>query len=222
MSELVLKVAASYLIGSVIGSLVVGRFLGGVDIRTLGSGNAGGTNALRTQGKVFALWVILIDMGKGWLAAGMLPTLALPGIPPASRELSEWMPVACGAAAIVGHVFPVWYGFRGGKGAATLIGVLLALGLRLLAPVVVVWLTVVILTGFVGLASILAAASLPLLVVFGEFEPTLPLTVFGAFIAVLILFTHRANLARMVAGREPRARKIWLLGLRARDKSGVS
>jgi glycerol-3-phosphate acyltransferase PlsY len=222
MSDLVIKVISSYLIGSLMGSLIVGRFRGGVDIRALGSGNAGGTNALRTQGKLFALCVMVIDVGKGWLVTRLLPGFALPGVPLAATSFREWMPVACGAAAIVGHVYPIWYRFRGGKGVATLVGVLLGLGARLVVPVFVVWLFMVIVTGFVGLASITAAASVPFIVIVEDLEPYLPLLCFGVFSALLVAVTHRANIARMRAGIEPRARKLWLFGRRASAKAGSS
>ena len=110
----VLAVAVAYLLGSASGALLVGALRGGIDIRTLGSGNAGGTNALRTQGAGFALAVVVIDLGKGWIAAALLPLAAARfGAVPAG------LPAACAFAAMVGHVWPVWHGFRGGKGAAT-------------------------------------------------------------------------------------------------------
>jgi glycerol-3-phosphate acyltransferase PlsY len=117
-----LKVLLAYLLGSVVGSLVVGRLRGGVDIRLMGSGNAGSTNALRTQGMAFGIWVIVIDVLKGVLAAALIPRLPIPGIAPANGDGADWLPAVCGFAAIVGHVFPVWHGFRGGKGVATLVG----------------------------------------------------------------------------------------------------
>jgi len=215
MSDLLIKALSSYLIGSLIGSLIVGRFRGGVDIRSLGSGNAGGTNALRTQGKMFALWVMIIDVGKGWLVTRLLPSFALPGVPLATAPFREWLPVVCGAAAILGHIYPLWYRFRGGKGMATLVGVLLGLGSRVVLPVFVVWLFMLVLTGFVGLASITAAVSVPLVVLAEDLQPHLPLLCFGIFAAVLVTLTHRANIARMRAGLEPRARKLWLFGRRA-------
>src|SRR3954463_6830574 len=116
------KVLASYLLGSLIGSLIVGKLRGGVDIRTQGSGNAGGTNALRTQGKVFALWVMLIDIGKGVAAAWLVPVIPLP-VPGGEVLTGAWTAALCGMLAIVGHVFPLFFGFRGGKGAATYAGV---------------------------------------------------------------------------------------------------
>ena len=142
----VIKVILSYLLGSVVGGLVVGRLRGGVDIRRLGSGNAGGTNALRTQGKAFAFWVMLIDIGKGWMATRVVA-------PFHSTEPHGWLAAACGIAVILGHVYPLWYGFRGGKGVATLVGAALGLDLWLLLPMLATWLAAVILFGFVGLGS---------------------------------------------------------------------
>jgi glycerol-3-phosphate acyltransferase PlsY len=216
VSELLIKVLASYLLGSIVGSLLVGRLRGGVDIRKLGSGNAGGTNALRTQGKSFALWVLLIDIGKGWVATRLLARLALPAIPPAPADLSVWVPAACGVAAIVGHVYPLWHGFRGGKGVATLVGVVLGLDAGLLIPMLLTWFAAVVLFGFVGLASMLAAASLPIYVSMTGLEPGLPLTTFGVLVTALIVFTHRSNIARMRARTEPRARRLWLFGRHGR------
>ena len=212
MIELLVKVLASYLIGSVVGSLVVGRLRGGVDIRTLGSGNAGGTNALRTQGKAFAFWVILIDVAKGWVAARVIATLVVPGMPAAVPELREWLPAVCAAAAIVGHVYPAWHRFRGGKGVATLAGALAGVAPTLLVPVLLTWLSAVALFGFVSLASILAAVLLPVYALLFDTQPREPLVAFGAFVAAIVLFTHRSNLARIRAGSEPRARRLWLFG----------
>ena len=112
----VIKVILSYLLGSVVGGLVVGRLRGGVDIRRLGSGNAGGTNALRTQGKAFAFWVMLIDIGKGWI--GNTDRWRHSTRPePLWLARSAWR---AGSQSSLGHVYPLWYGFRGGKGVATL------------------------------------------------------------------------------------------------------
>ena len=214
MTELALKVLASYLLGSLIGSLIVGRLRGGVDIRTLGSGNAGGTNALRTQGKAFAFWVLLIDIGKGIIATRVIAPLPLSAvIAGAGADVPhEWLPVACGFAVIIGHVYPVWHGFRGGKGVATLIGVLLGLDPLLLLTVVLMWLVTAVSFGFVGLASMVAAASVPVFVDLSGMQPHVPLLAFGIAITLLVVFTHRTNIARMRAGTEPRARRLWLFG----------
>jgi acyl phosphate:glycerol-3-phosphate acyltransferase len=216
VSELLIKLLASYLLGSIIGSLLVGRLRGGVDIRTLGSGNAGGTNALRTQGKSFALWVLVIDIGKGWIATRLVAPVLLPGVTAAAEELRAWVPAACGVAAIVGHVYPLWHGFRGGKGVATLVGVVVGLDVALLLPMLLTWYAAVVLFGFVGLGSMLAAASLPVYVSMSGLEPGLPLTTFGVLVTAIIVFTHRSNIARMRARTEPRARRLWLFGRHGR------
>jgi glycerol-3-phosphate acyltransferase PlsY len=209
--ELGIKTLASYLLGSIIGSLLVGQLRGGVDIRTVGSGNAGGTNALRTQGKWFAFWVILIDVGKGVLAVTLVPGLAHPGVAPDPAISREWLTIACASAAVVGHVYPVWYEFRGGKGAATLVGTLLGLQPTLLIPVLIVWFVTVALTGYVGLATMCASAALPIYVCLVFVPPPVPLVAFTLGAALLVLFTHRSNVARMLRGNENRARRLWLL-----------
>ena len=213
MSALAIKALLSYLLGSLIGSLLLGR-LRNVDIRSLGSGNAGSTNALRTQGKKFALGVCLIDLGKGWLATRVVAGLALP-MADAPAGVGAWIPAACGAAAMLGHVYPLWFGFRGGKAVATLIGAVLGMAPVLVLALVAVWLVVVMLTGFVGLASMVAAALLPLGMSWVTAAPRGPAVAFGIFAAALIIFTHRGNIARMRAGRENRARRLWLFGRRA-------
>ena len=214
MTALLLKAVLAYLSGSVIGSLVVGRLRGGVDIRELGSGNAGGTNALRTQGKAFAFWVMLIDIGKGWWAAGPLAQARLPGLA-SSPEWQAWSAAVCAVAVMLGHIYPIWYGFRGGKGVATLLGTVLGAVPRLLLPVLAVWLLTAMLSGYVGLASMLAAIALPVLAGRGHVHG--PLLLFAAGGALLIVFTHRGNIVRMRAGTEPRARRLWLFAPRARS-----
>jgi glycerol-3-phosphate acyltransferase PlsY len=207
--ELGTKSLLAYLIGSLIGSLVIGR-LKGVDIREQGSGNAGGTNALRTQGWAFAIGVIVIDVGKALVAVGLLPGLDLPlvGLDPALNR--EWLTVACAAAVVVGHVYPVWYEFRGGKGAATLIGAVAVLAPAALVPVVLVWLATVMLTGFVGLGTMLGTATLPAYFAIARPGDT-ALLVFGLVMTAFVAYTHRANIGRMRAGNENRARRLWLL-----------
>jgi glycerol-3-phosphate acyltransferase PlsY len=210
--DFVLKVLLGYLLGSIVGSLIVGRLRGGVDIRKLGSGNAGSTNALRTQGLAFGIWVIVIDVAKGWIAAAWLPAVAFPGVAASSGPAAAWLPAACGFAAIVGHVFPVWHGFRGGKGVATLVGAYAGLGLILLAPLVVAWLAVVMVSGFVGLSSIAASLALPVYLLIRDGAQLTPLMGFALACAALVIYTHRGNVKRMRAGTEPRARKLWLFG----------
>jgi glycerol-3-phosphate acyltransferase PlsY len=214
--ELVLKGLLSYLLGAVIGGLVVGRFKGGVDIRKSGSGNAGGTNALRTQGAAFAFWVMLIDVGKGYLATAGVAHWVVPAALAADAALHAWCIPVCGLAVMLGHIYPVWYGFRGGKGVATMLGTVAGIASWLLLPMLLAWLLAAVLTGYVGLASMVAAVTLAVTLAVSALMPRLPLCAFGALTALLVLYTHRANIARMRAGVEPRARKLWLLGLRRR------
>jgi acyl phosphate:glycerol-3-phosphate acyltransferase len=210
--ELPLKILLAYLLGSIVGSLVVGKVAGGVDIRKLGSGNAGGTNALRTQGPVFAIWVIIIDIAKGWVAAAVLPGLALPAVAPAPAIQAAWLPPVCAFAAILGHVFPVWHGFRGGKGVATLVGAFAGIELVLLVPLFATWFSVVTISGFVGLASIIAACAIPIYLLMRDGAVLSPVMGFALACALLVIYTHRGNVRRMRAGTEPRARRLWLFG----------
>jgi len=214
MIELIVKAGLSYLLGSVIGSLAVARLTGGADIRTLGSGNAGASNALRTQGRKVALAVLLIDLSKGWIATAVIASWLMPAalIAPASATLAPWRAPVCGIAVMLGHIYPLWYGLRGGKGVATLLGAVLGINAWLLPPMILTWLVAVIAFGYVGLASILAAMALAVAIAFTS--PAAPLVCFGALSALLILFTHRSNIARMRAGTESRARRLWLFGTR--------
>lgn len=218
MNELLIKAALGYLLGSIVGSLLVGRLRGGVDIRHLGSGNAGATNALRTQSKAFAFWVLLIDLGKGWIATRVLAPARIPGIASAPPQLHAWAVAACGITVMLGHVYPLWHGFRGGKGVATLVGAVLGAMPLLLVPMLAVWLLAVVLFGFVGLASILGAVTFAAAAAASGGAARMPLLTFAMLGAVLIAFTHRSNIARMLAGTEPRARRLWLLGA-ARSRS---
>jgi glycerol-3-phosphate acyltransferase PlsY len=208
--ELGVKSLLSYLLGSLMGGLIVGRLRGGVDIRSMGSGNAGGTNALRTQGKLFALGVVIIDVGKGALASGWLPGFSIPGIALDASVSRDWLTIACAASVILGHVYPLWYGFRGGKGAATLVGALLGIEATLLVPVLATWLIAFLLSGYVGLATICASVALPVYVL-ATYSPLPPaLTAFSVLVAMFVIFTHRSNIARMRQGNEHRMRRPWL------------
>lgn len=212
MIELPLKAVLSYLLGSIVGSLLVGKLRGGVDIRHLGSGNAGGTNALRTQGKWFAFWVLVIDIGKGWVATGYVAGAQIQDIPAASPAWRVWSVAVCGIAVMLGHVYPLWHGFRGGKGVATLVGAVLGAAPTFLVPMLMIWLVAVILCGFVGLGSILGALTFVVAAATSGGPSRFPLLAFAVLSAALIAYTHRSNITRMMAGTEPRARRLWLLG----------
>ena len=211
MLELGVKFLISYFIGSLMGAMIMGKLKGGVDIRTMGSGNAGGTNALRTQGVWFALGVVIVDVGKGVIGAGVVPGLEIPFVPQDPAVSRTWLTMCCGLAAVFGHVWPVYHGFKGGKGAATFIGTLVFIAPTLIIGVLVVWATVVVLTGYVGLATMTAATALPLWVAATGLDlDKQPLFIYLAVIAGCIIFWHRSNIQRMRDGVENRNEKLML------------
>jgi len=210
MLELSVKFLLSYFVGSVMGSMVVGWLRGGVDIRTMGSGNAGGTNALRTQGWLFALGVVIIDIGKGILGAGVVPGLNLPFVAIDPAVSREWLTLCCAAAAVIGHVWPMWHNFRGGKGAATLVGTLVVLSPNLILPVVLVWSIALTLFGYVGFATIAAGVAVPIDLVITRLPEDQPLFIYCVTMALYIIFSHRSNLQRMRDGTESRQVRLML------------
>jgi glycerol-3-phosphate acyltransferase PlsY len=208
--ELGVKFLISYFIGSLMGAMIVGRLRGGVDIRTMGSGNAGGTNALRTQGVIFALAVVVIDVGKGVIGAGVVPGLELPFVATDPVISRTWLTLCCAAAAVIGHVWPIYHGFKGGKGAATFVGTLAVLGPILIVGMVLVWAVVIALTGYVGLASMTAATSLPVWLGATRLPEDQPLFIYCVAMAMFIIYCHRSNIQRMREGKELRNTKLML------------
>ncbi|MCI0356733.1 MAG: glycerol-3-phosphate 1-O-acyltransferase PlsY [Acidobacteria bacterium] len=203
-----IKAFVAYLLGSLMGGLIVGKLRGGVDIRAAGSGNPGATNAWRTQGPVFGMLVFVIDVGKGILATLVLPRLALPGLAQ-EAAFAAWTPYLCGLGVMLGHVYPVFFGFRGGKGVATLIGVWACLLPQALPYALVAWLLLLVLTGYVSVASLGSS-----LVICGAavWQQAPQAAVFFACASALLLFyTHRLNLLRLRDGTENRFRKVMLL-----------
>ena len=204
MLALILKIILAYLLGSVSGSLLLGK-LKKVDIRRQGSGNAGGTNAFRTQGLLFAIGVVLIDVGKGFLAAWWIPAIDIGG---SALVLDPRILImACGFAAVVGHCFPIWHGFRGGKGAATAVGALIVIEPWLILPLIITWLVVLVMTGYVGLATVTAGFSLiPITWLISD-----PAALgFSVILALFMLFTHRGNMRNLRAGTEYRFERVYL------------
>jgi len=217
MLELGVKFLISYFIGSLMGAMIVGKLRGGVDIRTMGSGNAGGTNALRTQGILFALGVIIIDIGKGVIGAGVVPELNVPFVPEDPMLSRTWLTICCAAAAVLGHVWPIYHGFKGGKGAGTFIGTLVILGPTLIIGVLLVWAWVLVMTGFVGLATVSAATALPVYLGVMVLPDNQPVFIYTTVMAMCIIFWHRSNIQRMREGTEHRNRKLMIFH---RSRSG--
>ena len=203
MIDLLIKVLMAYLLGSVSGSMVLGA-IRHVDIRQSGSGNAGGTNAFRTQGFWFALGVVIIDIGKGVLAAWVIPGVELAALgSPVSVELQM---LCCGFAAVVGHCYPAWYGFKGGKGAATAVGALAVIQPAVLLPMIIAWLGVLTATGWLGLATMVSALSM--VPAFVWLDASTERLGFAIGLAGFIVFMHRTNITNMLNGTENRFQRI--------------
>jgi glycerol-3-phosphate acyltransferase PlsY len=210
MLELGIKFLISYFIGSVMGAMVMGRLGGGVDIRKMGSGNAGGTNALRTQGWLFAIGVVVIDVGKGVIGAAYIPGLELPLIGESPVVSREWLVICCAAAAVIGHVWPIWHQFRGGKGAATLVGTLIVLAPALIMPVLIAWIVVLVISGFVGLATMSAGVTAPIIILVTRLPEDQPVFIYCVAMAMYLVFSHRSNIQRMRDGTENRVTRAML------------
>ena len=182
-----------YLLGSIPSGYLAGRWCKGIDLRELGSGSTGATNVLRQVGKGPALVVFVIDVGKG-AAAVLLTSNLLPG--------HDWIQVLAGLAALAGHIWPVWLGFKGGKAVATGLGMFLGLAWPVGLACFGIFLTTLTLFRIVSLSSMVAAISLPLLMTAGTDGSA---KVVVALVAMaLVIWRHRSNLQRIVAGTEPK------------------
>jgi glycerol-3-phosphate acyltransferase PlsY len=195
--------AVAYSLGSLPFSVWIGKSFFDTDVRQHGSGNAGATNTWRVLGWKAGLPVLLLDMGKG-LAATYLPcfftTLA------SDPELLLWLRILCGTAAALGHIYPVFAGFQGGKAVATLLGVVLGLMPLAAAGSMAVFILIFSVSRMVSLGSILAAVSLPLIILLMPAESQLPLLLFSGLITIVVILTHRNNIQRIIRREESRAR----------------
>jgi glycerol-3-phosphate acyltransferase PlsY len=186
--------AVSYLVGAIPTSHLAARYGAGINLREHGSRNLGATNVYRVLGWKYAIPVGLVDVAKGVVPVAVFAPLA--GTQP-------WVPVLFGVAAVVGHVYSVFVGFRGGKGVATAAGAVLALAPAALGMSAVVWVLVLVVTGYVSAASMLGAILFPVAVCFTNPENPYIFGL-GVALAAFILVTHRSNLRRLVAGQENR------------------
>jgi len=188
----------AYLLGAIPTSVWVGKIFYNTDIRQHGSGNAGGTNTVRILGWWAGIPVILFDIFKGWFAVFYLPQL----FPETTILPDDYLLLAYGLIAVIGHVFPIYVGFKGGKGVGTLAGVGLALFPLALFAALGVFLIVAISTRYVSLGSIVAAISFPLFLIFVFHETSIPVLSLGIFASIFIVFTHRENIGRLIKGKE--------------------
>lgn len=193
---------AAYLIGSVPTAVWTGRLFHGIDVRDHGSGNAGATNVMRVLGVRTGVPVLLIDMLKGWAAVSLLRLQ--PGIGK-GEELFMVLSIMLGILAVIGHIFPLFAGFRGGKGVATISGVCFALHPAATAAALGVFILVLLSSQYVSLGSISAGISFPLWVIVVFRSPYISLWVFSVVAALLLVITHRKNIQRLRAGQENKA-----------------
>ena len=209
---LIILIIISYLIGSTPTSIIVGRITKGIDIREHGSGNAGGTNVFRVLGWKPALFVVVIDVFKGWLPAAIFaPAFYYAQIIPDLGVVQ----ILCGFSAVLGHTYTIFARFKGGKGVGTLGGMLIALFPTAFPFCLAIAIITIILTGYVSLASILASVSLPIFLFilppfFGVNPAPLSLMVFSLLIPWFITFTHRSNIQRLRSGEENRFDKAMI------------
>jgi glycerol-3-phosphate acyltransferase PlsY len=190
MIELILSAALGYLTGSIPFGLVLTRAAGLGDIRTIGSGNIGATNVLRTGHKGLAAATLILDSGKGAFAALLATWL-----------MSPEAGVAAGLFAVIGHNFPVWLNFKGGKGVATSLGVLLAVSWPVGVAACLTWVVVAAISRYSSLSALMALLLAPL---YAGFWSTPAVTVMAAILALLGFIRHRANIRRLLAGSEPK------------------
>ena len=196
---IILETLAAYLLGSIPTAVWVGRMLYGIDIRQHGSGNAGATNVIRVLGYKAGIPVLLVDVFKGWLAVELAVWLPIHG---QSSEMLTYICIGMALAAVLGHVFPVYAGFKGGKGVGTVAGAGLALFPLAILLVLAVFIMVLVTTHFVSLSSIIASLAFPLVVwfVLGVRHPGL--VGLSLLIAVFIPVTHSKNIKRLLSGEE--------------------
>ena len=190
--------AAAYLLGSIPFGLLLGKLFGAADVRRAGSGNIGATNVVRVAGPLAGILTLLLDAAKGAFAVVLAARL--------SEQSSTWMMIA-GLCALVGHCFPIWLGFHGGKGVATAAGVFLVLCPPAFLGAAILFALVVMYWRFVSLGSIAAAAAMPLLIYFlwaPHHAPPYIVTFGSLAAAILIVYKHDANIQRLVQGDEPK------------------
>ena len=201
----IINIILSYLIGSISGSMLLGS-IKGIDIRKMGSGNAGGTNAFRTMGSLFALGVIVIDIFKGVIAVLLISQFRF--IANYSFLSSDLVEISCAIAAVLGHVYPIYYNFKGGKGAGTLIGIVGVLFPQCIIYALLSWVITLIFTGYVGLGTIIAGIVLSISAYC--FDVSNIHFYFSVLMSIFIIFTHRSNIKRMFQGDESRFEKIMI------------
>ena len=193
---------AAYLCGSIPSAVWIGQAFYGIDVREYGSGNAGATNTFRVLGKKAGIAVMIIDILKGWTATNLVYLIGLSVTGPLHSTQFTNYQLALGITAVMGHLFPIFAGFRGGKGIATLCGMIFAVHLQAALLCVAVFLVVLLVSKYVSLSSISAGFTFPLSVIFIFHSPMRSIVLYGMCICVLILVTHQKNIERLLKGKE--------------------
>jgi acyl phosphate:glycerol-3-phosphate acyltransferase len=192
----------AYLFGSVPSAVWIGQAFYGIDVREYGSGNAGATNTFRVLGKKAGITVMVMDILKGWTATNLVYFIGLSVTGPQNSVQFVNYQLALGITAVMGHLFPVFAGFRGGKGIATLFGMILAVHTEAAMLCVLVFILVLLLSSYVSLSSILAGFTFPLSIIFIFQSPIRSVLLYGMCICILILVTHQKNIERLLKGKE--------------------
>lgn len=199
---LVWMLPAAYLLGSLTFSIWAGKLFFGLDIREHGSGNAGATNVMRVLGLRTGIPVLILDMLKGWLAVSLS---GFQDVLPEGDEYWMLLRIGLGILAVTGHIYPVFAGFRGGKGVATIAGVGLALHPYATLLSLAVFILVLLLLRYVSVASVSAGISFPLWAIVFPGTPYLSMKIFALLVSVLLIYTHRSNIRRLIRGEEKKA-----------------
>jgi glycerol-3-phosphate acyltransferase PlsY len=197
-----LALILAYLFGSIPTAVWIGQAFYNIDVREYGSGNAGATNTFRVLGKKAGIPVMLLDILKGWTATNLAYIIGVSTTGAYHSIAFTNYALALGVAAVMGHLFPIFAGFRGGKGVATLFGMILAINLQASLLCVLVFLVVLLITKYVSLASIMAGFTYPIGVTFIFPVYIKSVIIYGMCICVLILVTHQKNIERLLKGKE--------------------
>lgn len=191
----VIAVLLAYFIGSIPSAIWVSKWFFGVDVRDYGSNNAGATNTFRVIGRVAGFTVLFFDILKGWISVKILTSLIL--YEPQSSEFIN-MQLVVGITAVLGHVFPIYEKFQGGKGVATLMGIILAINFSAAIGCVVIFLLIFIFSSYVSLGAIVAAIFFPIITIFIIRVESISVVYFSIFISILVILTHKPNIYRLL------------------------
>ena len=204
-TETLIFILLAYLTGAFPSAVWVGKIFYKIDVREFGSGNAGATNTFRVLGKMAGIPVLIMDIFKGWLSVNYISFLT--NIPESAEAIFE-IKLAFGIAAVIGHLFPIYTGFRGGKGIATLLGLLIGLHYVAALYSILVFLIFFISSKYVSLASIIASLAFPIIVILILGSTNISLNLFAFFVPILSLITHQKNIERLLRGEETKVKFV--------------